>query len=45
MMKVCIVAVLIFALYIGAEAQQGGRRGNGRGRGGKPWKKPRKGIL
>ena len=50
MMKVCIVSVLIFALYIGAEAQQGGSGSNGRGRGGgrggrvgKPWKKPRKG--
>merc|ERR1711884_227186 len=51
MMKVCIVSVLIFALYIGAEAQQGGSGSNGRGRGGgrggrvgKPWKKPRKGL-
>ena len=52
-MRVCIIAVLIIGLYIGAEAQRGGRGGNGRGGrpggrvgGGKKWNKgPRKGIL
>ena len=56
-MRVCIIAVLIIGLYIGAEAQGRGNE-NGRGRGGgRPagrvgggrrgkWNKgPRKGIL
>jgi len=51
-MRVCIIAVLIIGLYIGAEAQRGGRGGNGRGGrpggrvgGGKKWNKgPRKGL-
>merc|ERR1711953_1438593 len=55
MMKVCIIAVLIIGLYIGAEAQRGGRGGNGGRVGGRPggrvgggrgkWNKgPRKGL-
>lgn len=55
-MRVCIIAVLIIGLYIGAEAQRGGRGGNGGRVGGRPggrvgggrgkWNKgPRKGIL
>ena len=50
-----IVAFLIIGLYIGAEAQRGegnggrgGRAGNGgrgRGRGGKQWRGPRKGMI
>merc|ERR1711879_750868 len=54
-MRVCIIAVLIIGLYIGAEAQRGGRGGNGGRVGGRPggrvgggrgkWSKgPRKGL-
>merc|ERR1711874_683602 len=54
-MRVCIIAVLIIGLYIGAEAQRGGRGGNGGRVGGRPggrvgggrgkWNKgPRKGL-
>merc|ERR1719367_354533 len=44
-MRVWIVAFLMIGLYIGAEAQRGGGNGGrGRGRAGKPWRGPRKGL-